>query len=386
MKSRAAVVKYALVTAVVTPVYSLEAGDRGGSTPDMTHLLCAGTRHSGVGGLARILSNAGLRVHQRAASLSAINAQLCGRVSERGFGEADVCEIVADDRHVARARRLLHQGVAPAVWADERSALLMEFWLTVDPSIFFLIGVGAPDFELAQYALAQGAPLQAAGVNAMLGGWRATAAKLLRFAAGHRDRCLLVDAERALAAPRALVGAVGDALPLLLSRIGGGREQPSAAERTLRALCRTFVEREASDLQVLFEEVRVMAAPVLPAEVRPRDDSAASSGVADLRYAQKAALEHRLTDRSLTELREEVERLYGMLKQREGEASHLRNVVEWRGREMEKAHEAIAGLKRELAGIERARQKRERDVQNLMATFDDQAVAALMDRLRRRRP
>lgn len=87
-------------------------------------------------------------------------------------------------------------------WADRHSIWLLDFWAAFEPRLNFVLVSTSPERLLATEIAAGQAE---SDIDRLIADWQAWHTELLRFYHRHPKRCLLVDAEDALAHPREFV-------------------------------------------------------------------------------------------------------------------------------------------------------------------------------------
>ena len=81
-------------------------------------------------------------------------------------------------------------------WADPKAVYLLDYWLTLDPSLHFILVYDRPHSVLTRMGLQEAASLTREALKQRLDAWSAYNAAVLGFHLRHPERCLLVHSEQ----------------------------------------------------------------------------------------------------------------------------------------------------------------------------------------------
>lgn len=81
-------------------------------------------------------------------------------------------------------------------WADPKAVYLLDYWLTLDPSLHFILVYDRPHSVLTRTGLQEAASLTREALQQRLDAWSAYNAAVLSFHLRHPERCLLVHSEQ----------------------------------------------------------------------------------------------------------------------------------------------------------------------------------------------
>jgi hypothetical protein len=147
-------------------------------------------------------------------------------------------------------------------WADEASTELLDFWRGFDRRLnFVLLFIGAEEAVAAYIEQAEPRELT---LEQVLDAWRQRHEALLRFGLRYPKRCLMLDAEEALAQPEVVAEQLNTKwrLPLDASRCQPTSPTASPMARFLAGqLLRDYPEIEALQREITASVTRLSAAP-----------------------------------------------------------------------------------------------------------------------------
>lgn len=250
----------------------------------MTHkILIVGHPQSGLETLEALLHAAGLaRPHasrREGLTPQQIDATLLQSHRQPGLGQRQVGAVWQ-----GLALDLLMANLDQPTWGwhDPDALPLLDFWCAVDPDLRVVLTYDRPDSVLTQLSAGEALALTPAALDQRLDDWAAYQEAALHFAYRHRDRCLLVHAERVRQTPHELVEPLGRIAPAAWVVPAGWQAPTPAAGAALTAwLARTPVEASAR-ATALYEEWQAVAD--LPAVDAP--SAAAPAERADVASAQ----------------------------------------------------------------------------------------------------
>lgn len=81
-------------------------------------------------------------------------------------------------------------------WADPKAVYLLDYWLTLDPSLHFILVYDRPHSVLTRMGLQEAASLTREALQQRLDAWSAYNAAVLGFHLRHPEHCLLVHSEQ----------------------------------------------------------------------------------------------------------------------------------------------------------------------------------------------
>jgi hypothetical protein len=160
-------------------------------------------------------------------------------------------------------------------WCDSRSTWLLPYWRDFDPNICFILVTCTPQQALADHLLQPG---ENASIDACIQVWQAQHQQMLRFYHRNPQRCLLIQAQDAIANPAQLIRHCNDHWGVQLELPADVQPDSTAATPLLAYLSQHFASGYPQ-LQDLNQELAASClnlAPSLdPAEQAPAEQAPA---------------------------------------------------------------------------------------------------------------
>lgn len=220
-------------------------------------------------------------------------------------------------------------------WADPKAVYLLDYWLTLDPSLHFILVYDRPHSVLTRMGLQEAASLTREALQQRLDAWSAYNAAVLGFHLRHPERCLLVHSEQVVRSAdaslqhvRARIDApwkdrlpntgmsatqlvstdVEDAKPVTQS-LALDDEVPFEASALSTVVASTLLKDQPGS-HALYEELQASANLPLQADLAQGEDPALAmeAWLSFVAVQEKLHSQHQLT-RQLQAGREQAERL-----------------------------------------------------------------------------
>lgn len=228
------------------------------------------------------------------------------------------------------AEELLLANLADGAWGwhEAESIWALDYWADLDPGIHFLLLCEPPEQTLAAALLEDE---EALDVNDVLERWRARHGRMLEFYLDYPERCLLVDAVRALSSAGALVEGINERWQLLpascrLTDIATDEAPEAAVQELAQAVVRAWCQPQLASVDTLRQELEAAQLPLSGNITEPNEQSAPERLVHPLRLFQQLLNEQtpiEVERQARAEREAEVLRLTSDLKERTAEIDSL---------------------------------------------------------------
>jgi 2-polyprenyl-3-methyl-5-hydroxy-6-metoxy-1,4-benzoquinol methylase len=261
---------------------------------DPKPLIVAGMHGSATALVGRLIAELGFDLGQPDDGIAELHrrvlAQACPPgepgVRDWGWTESELLDpaVVEAGRESLETYAASRRAAAAGAWgfAEPRAVLLLDLWAQVVPDALFVLPFRAPWDDVAE-ALAEATPELGTRPDYAARVWLRYARAATRFASGHPDRCVVVDADAVASDPARLARALSLAPP------PSATVQPAPRLDREGALAQV-VRATAREVSAAYDELRRLAGETDRAPTRPAGPEAHAVGV--LAAWQAQTVEH----------------------------------------------------------------------------------------------